>query len=61
MLAAVVADCIGGTCLAGRPRLFRSGVHCWRGGSISNVAWANASPTLLTSDEVTYRRLLASV
>jgi hypothetical protein len=55
----VVAEGAVGARWAGRSRLFRYEVHCWRGGSISDIAEAVASPTRLTADEPTCRRLLA--
>jgi hypothetical protein len=54
----VVAEGAVGTRWAGRSRFFRYEVHCWRGGSIADIAQAVASPTRLTSDEATCRRLL---
>jgi hypothetical protein len=44
---------------AGASRLFRYEVHCWRGGSISDIAEAVASPVRLSADEAACRRMLA--
>ena len=57
----VVAEGAVGSRLAGRSRLFRYEVHCWYGGSIADVAEAVGSPTRLSSDERTCRRLLATL
>jgi hypothetical protein len=54
----VIAEGAVGARWAGRSRLFRYEVHCWRGGSIADIAEAVASPVRLTSDELTCRRLL---
>ena len=54
----VVAEGGVGTRGAGRSKFFRYEVHCWRGGSIADIAQAVASPTRPTSDEATCRRLL---
>jgi hypothetical protein len=55
----VVAEGAVGTRWAGRSRLFRYEVHCWRDGSIADIADAVASPTRLSSDEAICRRLLS--
>jgi hypothetical protein len=54
----VVAEGAVGTRWAGRSKFFRYEVHCWRGGSIADIAQAVASPTRLTSGEATCQRLL---
>jgi hypothetical protein len=53
-----VAEGAVGTRGAGRSKFFRYEVHCWRGGSIADIAHTVASPTRPTSDEATCRRLL---
>jgi hypothetical protein len=55
----VVAEGAVGARWAGRVRLFRYEVHCWREGTISDIAEAVASPKRVTSDQATCRRLLA--
>ena len=55
----VVGEGAVGARWAGRSRLFRYEVRCWRGGSIADVAEAVASPVRITCDEATCRRLLA--
>jgi hypothetical protein len=55
----VVAEGAVGTRRAATSRLFRYEVHCWRAGSIPDVADAVASPVRLSGDEATCRRLLA--
>ena len=55
----VVAEGAVGARWAGRSRLFRYEVHCWRAGSISDVAEAVESPVRVSSDAATCRRLLA--
>jgi hypothetical protein len=54
----VIAEGAVGARWAGRSQLFRYEVHCWRGGSIADIAQAVASPVHLTSDEPTCQRLL---
>jgi hypothetical protein len=54
----VVAEGPVGARWAGRSKFFRYEVHCWRGGSIVDIAQAVASPARLTADEATCRRLL---
>jgi hypothetical protein len=55
----VVSEGAVGTRWAGRSRLFRYEIHCWRGGSIADVAEAVASPARLSSDADTCRLLLS--
>jgi hypothetical protein len=55
----VVVEGAVGARWAGSSRLFRYEVHCWRGGSISDIAEAVASPVRLSDDEATCRRMLA--
>ena len=54
----VVAEGPVGSRWAGRSRLLRYEVRCWRGGSIGDVAEAVASPVRLSLDEDACRRLL---
>jgi len=55
----VVAEGAVGSRLAGRSRLFRYELHCWRNGSIADLAEAVDSPQRVTSDESVCRRLVA--
>jgi hypothetical protein len=57
----VVAEGAVGARWAGRSRLFRYEVHCWRGGSIADVAEAVESPVRLASDQASCQRLLALI
>lgn len=57
----VIAEGAVGARWAGRSRLFRYEVHCWRNGTIADLAEAVESPRLLTDDEDTCRRLLAGL
>ena len=57
----VVAEGAVGSRWAGRFRLFRYEVRCWRGGHIPDVAEAVASPVRLTTDEARSRRVLNTV
>jgi hypothetical protein len=54
----VVATGAVGSRYAGRLRLFRYEVRCWRGGSIPDLAEAVGGPRRLTRDLKTTRRLL---
>ncbi|MDQ1656299.1 MAG: hypothetical protein QOD41_1382 [Cryptosporangiaceae bacterium] len=54
----VVAQGAVGARWAGRSKLFRYEVHCWRGGSIADISEAVESPVHLTGDEATCHRLL---
>jgi hypothetical protein len=54
----VVAVGAVGSRLAGRLRLFRYEVRCWRGGSIPDLAEAVGGPRRLATDAVVVRRLL---
>jgi hypothetical protein len=54
----VVATGAVGSRFAGRLRLFRYEVRCWRGGSIPDLAEAVAGPSRLSSDPLVARRLL---
>jgi hypothetical protein len=54
----VVATGAVGSRYAGRLRLFRYEVRCWRGGSIPDLAYAVGGPHRLTSDPAVARRLL---
>jgi hypothetical protein len=54
----VVATGPVGSRYAGRLRLFRYEIRCWRGGSIPDLDWAVGGPRRLTSDPATARRLL---
>jgi hypothetical protein len=54
----VVAEGAVGSRLAGRLRLFRYEIRCWRGGSIPDADEAVDSPRLLTDDPDAARRLL---
>jgi hypothetical protein len=54
----VVATGAVGSRYAGRLRLFRYEVRCWRGGSIPDLVEAVGPPSRLTSDPGTTRRLL---
>lgn len=57
----VVAEGAVGSRLAGRFRLFRYEIRCWRGGSIPDADEAVESPRRLTDDPDEARRLLALV
>ncbi|MEO8687799.1 MAG: hypothetical protein ABI611_06235 [Solirubrobacteraceae bacterium] len=54
----VIATGAVGNRHAGRLRLFRYEVRCWRGGSIPDLAEAIGGPRRLTSDPAVARRLL---
>jgi hypothetical protein len=54
----VVASGAVGSRYAGRFRLFRYEVRCWRGGSIPDLADAVGGPRRLSSDPAVARRLL---
>jgi hypothetical protein len=54
----VVATGPVGSRYAGRLRLFRYEIRCWRGGSIPDLDWAVDGPRRLTSDPAAARRLL---
>jgi hypothetical protein len=54
----VVAMGAVGSRYAGRLRLFRYEVRCWRGGSIPDLDYAAGGPRRLTSDPGVARRLL---
>ena len=54
----VVAEGAVGSRLAGRSRLFRYEVRCWRGGVIPDVDEAVESPRRLTDDATVTRRVL---
>jgi hypothetical protein len=54
----VVATGAVGSRHAGRLRLFRYEVRCWRGGSIPDLRYAVGGPCRLTTDPVVARRLL---
>ena len=54
----VVATGPVGSRNAGRLRLFRYEVRCWRDGSIPDLAWAVGGASRLTSDPAVARRLL---
>lgn len=55
----VVAAGAVGSRLAGRLRIFRYEVRCWRDGVIPDLAYAVESPRRLTDDETLARRVLA--
>jgi hypothetical protein len=57
----VVAEGPVGTRLAGRLRLFRYEVRCWRGGRIPDVAEAVDSPRRVSADAVVATRILSLV
>ncbi|HEY0616740.1 MAG TPA: hypothetical protein VGD15_04100 [Kribbella sp.] len=57
----VVAEGPVGARWAGRSRLFRYEVRCWRGGAIADIAEAVASPIRLTADEAICRQVLALI
>ena len=57
-LRGVVAEGAVGSRLAGRFRLFRYEVRCWRGGMIPDVDEAVESPQRLTDDANVARRVL---
>jgi hypothetical protein len=57
----VVATGAVGSRYAGRLRVFRYEVRCWRGGSIPDLDWAVAGPRRVTSDPRVARRLLEVV
>jgi hypothetical protein len=54
----VVAEGPVGTRSAGRLRIFRYGVRCWRGGSIPDLAEAVDSPRRVSEDPAVARRIL---
>jgi hypothetical protein len=54
----VVATGAVGSRYAGRLRLFRYEVRCWRGGSIPDLGYAIGEPRRLTGDSRVARRLL---
>ena len=54
----VVATGAVGSRHAGRLRLFRYELRCWRGGSIPDLGYAVGAPCRLTSDPEVVRRLL---
>jgi hypothetical protein len=54
----VVAEGAIGATWAGRFRIFRYEVRCWRGGAIPDVDEAVESPRLLTDDPAVARRVL---
>jgi len=56
----VVATGAVGSRIAGRLRLFRYEVRCWRGGSIADLDDAVGMPVRLTSDPRVARRLIDS-
>lgn len=56
----VVAGGPVGSRWAGRLRLFRYEVRCWRGGVIPDLAEAVESPVRLSEDEASARRILAA-
>lgn len=57
----VVAEGAVGSRLAGRLRLFRYEVRCWRDGRIPDVGEAVDSPRRLTSDPASAQRVLALI
>jgi hypothetical protein len=57
----VVATGPVGARWAGRLRVFRYEVRCWRGGAIPDLAWAVGGPRRLTTDVAVVRRLLGLV
>jgi len=57
----VVVEGPNGARWAGRLRIFRYEVRCWRNGVIADAAEAVDSPQRLTNDPHTVRRLLAAV
>jgi hypothetical protein len=57
----VVGEGAVGTHAAGRLRLFRYELRCWRGGVIPDAAEAVESPRTLSGDAATARRLLELV
>ena len=57
----VVATGPVGARWAGRLRLFRYELRCWRGGSIPDLAYAVGGPCRLTTDPGVARKLLRSV
>jgi len=54
----VVATGAVGSCRAGRLRVFRYEVRCWRGGSIPDLGDAVGGPRRLSSDPMCARRVL---
>jgi hypothetical protein len=54
----VVAEGAVGSSWAGRFRIFRYEVRCWRGGTIPDVGEAVESPQRLTDDRVVAQRVL---
>jgi hypothetical protein len=59
ILRGVVATGPVGSRWAGRLRLFRYELRCWRGGSIPDLAYAVGDPWLVSSDPRVARRILA--
>jgi hypothetical protein len=57
----VVAEGPVGSRWAGRLRIFRYEVRCWRGGTIPDVDEAVESPVRLSEDEATAARVLETV
>jgi hypothetical protein len=57
----VVATGAVGSRYAGRLRVFRYELRCWRGGTISDLADATGGPHRLTDDPEVVRRLLGLV
>jgi hypothetical protein len=57
----VVAEGAVGARAAGRLRLFRYEVRCWREGVIPDIGWAVAGPRRLDDDPARARRLIALV
>jgi len=57
----VVAEGAVGARVAGRFRLFRYEIRCWRDGTIPDLAEAVESPRLLSADPARARRLLELV
>lgn len=57
----VVAEGPVGSRIAGRLRVFRYEVRCWRDGTIPDIAEAVDSPRRLTGDECVARRLVGLV
>ena len=54
----VVGSAPVGSTLAGRFRIFRYELRCWKEGSIPDIAEAVDSPLVLTGEEATARRLV---
>lgn len=57
----VVAEGAVGLAIAGRLRLFRYEVRCWRDGIIPDLGYAVDSPVCVTDDEAVARRILELV